>query len=86
MADTKRMKKYPSIVKPESQVVGMSNNDDAVTVESEVWWMKRAALTVTPIADPMCAKLSTADQPDSKATLEPAKLGATNSKRPLGGA
>jgi hypothetical protein len=70
------------MLKLESQVVGMSKSDEAITANSEVSRMKTAALIVVPMAAPIWAKLSMADQEDSNATLDPANLGATNSKRP----
>lgn len=66
-----------------SHVVGKRRRDDPVTDKSEVSRRKAAVVIVEPMVAPICAMLRTADQPHSKATLEPAKFGANNSIRPL---
>jgi hypothetical protein len=65
-----------------SQVAGMRRREEAVTDKSEESRMKTAVVIVEPIVTPIWAMLRTADQPDSKATLEPAKFGAKSSMRP----
>lgn len=53
MVVTNKMKKYPSMVKLVSQVVGISKSDDEVTAKSEGCLIKAAALIVVPMAAPI---------------------------------
>lgn len=85
MVVTNRTKKYPRLVRLVSHVVGTRRREEAVTDKSEESRMKAAVVMVEPMVAPSCEMLRAAAQPDSKATLEPAKLGAYSSIRPLQG-
>jgi len=82
MVVTNRTKKYPRLVRLVSHVVGTRRREEAVTDKSEESRMKAAVVMVEPMVAPSCEMLRMADQLDSKATLEPAKLGAYSSIRP----